>query len=75
MTYLKKILEYTFSGAKVLKGVFSQCDCFDPVNGTRADDFSMVDVKHESCYSGNNLLFAHQAQQVYYLKLSTTTNS
>jgi hypothetical protein len=24
-------------------------------------------VKHESRYSGNNLLFAHQAQQVYYL--------
>jgi hypothetical protein len=28
------------------------------------DDFRMVQVKHESCYSGNNLLFAHQ---VYYL--------
>jgi hypothetical protein len=27
----------------------------------------MVEVKHESRYSGNNLLFAHQAQQVYYL--------
>jgi hypothetical protein len=31
------------------------------------DDFGMVEVKHESRYSGNNLLFAHQAQQVYYL--------
>jgi hypothetical protein len=31
------------------------------------DDFGMVEVKHELCYSGNNLLFAHQAQQVYYL--------
>jgi hypothetical protein len=30
------------------------------------DDFGMVEVKHESHYSGNNLLFAHQAQQVYY---------
>jgi hypothetical protein len=28
------------------------------------DDFRMVQVKDESCYSGNNLLFAHQ---VYYL--------
>jgi hypothetical protein len=28
----------------------------------------MVEVKHESCYSGTNLLFAHQAQQVYYLR-------
>jgi hypothetical protein len=27
----------------------------------------MVKVKHESYYSCNNLLFAHQAQQVYYL--------
>jgi hypothetical protein len=27
----------------------------------------MVEVKHESRYSGNNLLFAHQVQQVYYL--------
>jgi hypothetical protein len=31
------------------------------------DDFGMVEVNHESYYSGNNLLFAHQAQQVYYL--------
>jgi hypothetical protein len=31
------------------------------------DDFGMVEVKHESRYSGNNLLFVHQAQQVYYL--------
>jgi hypothetical protein len=34
----------------------------DPVNDTRVDDFGMVEVKHESWYSGNNLLFAHQAQ-------------
>jgi hypothetical protein len=27
----------------------------------------MVEVKHESCYSGSNLLLAHQVQQVYYL--------
>jgi hypothetical protein len=31
------------------------------------DDFGMVEVKHESHYSGNNILFTHQAQQVYYL--------
>jgi hypothetical protein len=31
------------------------------------DDFGMVEEKHESRYSDNNLLFAHQAQQVYYL--------
>jgi hypothetical protein len=31
------------------------------------DDFGMVEVKHESHYSGNNLLFAYQVQQVYYL--------
>jgi hypothetical protein len=31
------------------------------------DDFGMVEVTHESRDSGNNFLFAHQAQQVYYL--------
>jgi hypothetical protein len=31
------------------------------------DDFGMVEVKHESRNLGSSLLFAHQAQQVYYL--------
>jgi hypothetical protein len=64
---LQKIIEYMFSGTKEVKVVFFECDWFDPVNGTRVDDFGMVEVKHESCYSSNNLLFAHQAHQVYYL--------
>jgi hypothetical protein len=64
---IKKILEYTFDCAKELKVVFVECDWFDQVNGTRVDDFGMVEVKHESRYSGNNLLFVHQVQQEYYL--------
>jgi hypothetical protein len=64
---LQNIVEYTFDGAKELKVVFFQCDWFDPINGTRVDDFGMVKVKHESRYSGSNLLLAHQAQQVYYV--------
>jgi hypothetical protein len=56
---LQKIIEYTFGGNKELNVVFFECDWFDPVNGTRVDDFGMVEVKHESRYSGNNLLFAH----------------
>jgi hypothetical protein len=47
--------------------VFFQCDWFDPINGTRVDEFGMVDVKHGSRYLGSDLLFAHQAQHVYYL--------
>jgi hypothetical protein len=50
-----------FGGTKELKVVFFECDLFDLVNSTRVDNFSMVEVKHESRYSGNNLLFAHQA--------------
>jgi hypothetical protein len=42
--------------------VFFECDWFDPVNSTKVDDFGMVQVKHELRYSGNNILFAHQAQ-------------
>jgi hypothetical protein len=30
-------------------------------------NFRMVEVKHESRYSGSNLLLAHKAQHVYYL--------
>jgi hypothetical protein len=64
---LQKIIEYTFGGNKDLKVMFFECDCFDPVNGTKVDDFGMMQVKHESRYSDNNLLFAHQVQQVHYL--------
>jgi hypothetical protein len=56
---LQKIIEYTFGGNKELKVIFFKCDWFDPVNGTRVGDFGIVEVKHESHYSGNNLLFAH----------------
>jgi hypothetical protein len=59
---LQNIVEYTFSGAKELKVVFFQCDWFDPINDTRVDEFGMVEVKHQSRYSGSNLLLAHQAQ-------------
>jgi hypothetical protein len=58
----QKIIEYTFGGTKEQKVVFFECDWFDLVNGTRVDNFGMVEVKQESCYSGNNLLFAHQLQ-------------
>jgi hypothetical protein len=53
---LQKILEYMFGGAKELNVVFFQCDWFDPVNGTRVDDFGMVEVKRESRYSGKKHL-------------------
>jgi hypothetical protein len=54
--------------------VFSQCGWFDPINGTRVDEYGMVEVKHESCYLGCNLLLAHQVQQVYYLSYSHPTS-
>jgi hypothetical protein len=59
---LQRIIEYTCGGTKELKVVFFECNWFDPVNGSRVDDFGVAEVKHESRYSGNNLLFAHQAQ-------------
>jgi hypothetical protein len=55
----QNIVEYTFCGAKELKVVFFQCDWFDPINGTRVDEFGMVEVKRESRYSGSNLSLAH----------------
>ena len=66
---LQKIIEYTWGGEKELKLVFFDCEWFDPVDGTRMDEFGMVEVKHTSRISGrdNNIVLAHQAQQVYYL--------
>jgi hypothetical protein len=64
---IQKIIEYMFRGIKELNVVFFQCDWFDPIHDTGVDDFAMVEVKHESCYTCINLLLAHQAQQVYYL--------
>jgi hypothetical protein len=57
---LQKILEYTFGGTKELKVEFFEYDWFDLVNDSKVADFCMVEVKHESHYSDNNLLFAHQ---------------
>jgi hypothetical protein len=57
---LQKILEYTFGGAKELKVEFFEYDWFDPVNKSKVVDFCMVEVKHKSHYSDNNLLLAHQ---------------
>jgi hypothetical protein len=65
---LQKIIEYMFNGTKELKVVFFESDWFDIVNGTRVDNFGRVEVKHESRYSGNKLLLAHQVQEVYYLR-------
>jgi hypothetical protein len=56
---LQNIAEYTFSGAEEVKVVFFECDWFDPINGIRVDEFGMVEVKHESHYSGSDLLLAH----------------
>jgi hypothetical protein len=67
MTYFKELLSAHSVAPKSWKLCFFECDWFDLVNNTRVDDFGMVEVKHESRYSGNNLLFSHQAQQVYYL--------
>jgi hypothetical protein len=39
---LQKIIKYTFGGNKELKVVFFECDWFDPVNGTKVDDFGMM---------------------------------
>jgi hypothetical protein len=64
---LQKLIEYTFGDTKELKVMFFECGWFDLVNDTRVDDFGMVEVKHKLRYSGNNILFAYQAQQVYYL--------
>ncbi|WVZ84300.1 hypothetical protein U9M48_031348 [Paspalum notatum var. saurae] len=65
---LQNIVKYEFDGPKPLSLVFFECDWFHPHNGTRVDNFGMVKVKHGSKLEGqDNVVLAHQAQQVYYL--------
>jgi hypothetical protein len=64
---LQKIIEYMFGGAKELRVVYFDCDLFDPISNTRVNNFGMVEVKHMSHLSDNNIVLAHQVPHVYYL--------
>jgi hypothetical protein len=43
---INKILEFSFARNKELKVVIFDCDWFDSNNGTRQNEFGMVEVKH-----------------------------
>jgi hypothetical protein len=43
---IKKNLEFSFAGNKELKVVCFDCDWFDSNNGTRQNQFGIVEVKH-----------------------------
>jgi hypothetical protein len=65
---INKILEFSFAGNKELKVVFFDCDWFDSNNGTRQNQFGMVEVKHNEQLRGYDTFFlAHQDKQVHYL--------
>jgi hypothetical protein len=65
---INKILEFSFAENKELKIVFFDCDWFDNNNGTRQNQFGMVEVKHNDRLQGSDtFVLAHQVEQVYYL--------
>jgi hypothetical protein len=43
---LKNIIKYNFAGNKNLKIMFFDYDWLDPNQGTRENEFGMVEVKH-----------------------------
>jgi hypothetical protein len=48
--------------------VFFDCDWFDPNQGTRENEFGMVEVKHAYRLHGcDPFVLAHQVEQVYYM--------
>jgi hypothetical protein len=59
---LKKFIEHTNRGTKELTIVFFYCCWLHPIFGIRVDNFSMVEVNHNSDISGTNIILAHQAQ-------------
>jgi hypothetical protein len=65
---INKILEFSFATNKELKVVFFDYDWFDSNNGTRQNQFDMVEVKHnERLWGYNTFVLTHQVKQVYYL--------
>jgi hypothetical protein len=65
---IKNITKYTFAGNKNLKTTFFDCDLFDPNQGTRENEFGMVEVKHVQRLHGcDPFILAHQVKQVYYM--------
>jgi hypothetical protein len=65
---INKIIEFSFVGNKELKVGFFDCDWFDSNNGTRQNEFSMEEVKHNERLRGyDTSILAHQVEQVYYL--------
>jgi hypothetical protein len=65
---IKNIIEYNFVRNKNLKTVFFNYDWFDPNQGTRENEFGMVEVKHAHRLRGcNPFVLAHQVEQVYYM--------
>jgi hypothetical protein len=65
---INNFFEFNFAENKELKLVFFDCDWFDNNNGTRQNQFNMVEVKHNDWLQGyNTFVLAHQVEQVYYL--------
>jgi hypothetical protein len=65
---INKILEFSFPRNKELKVVFFDCDWLDSNNGTRQNEFGMVEVKHNERLQGyDTFVLTHQIEQVYYL--------
>jgi hypothetical protein len=57
---INKIIEFSFAGNKELKVVFFNCDWFDSKNGTRQNQFGMVEVKHNKRLRGyDTFILAH----------------
>ena len=71
---IQNILQFKFVGNKELKVVFFDCVWFDNKNGTRQNQFGMVEVKHNEQLHGNiDFILAHQVEQVYYMPYPCTS--
>jgi hypothetical protein len=65
---INKILEFSFVRNNKLKVVFFDCDWFDNKNGTRQNQFDMVEVKHNERLRGyDTFVLAYQVEKVYYI--------
>jgi hypothetical protein len=65
---INKIVEFSFAGNKEFKVVFFDFVWFDNNNGTRQNQFSKVEVRHNERLRGyDTFVLTHQVEQMYYL--------
>jgi hypothetical protein len=72
---VEEIYELEYHGEKAPKPVIFKCQWFDPAVSRKSPKFGIVETRHDSFYSGDDVyIVAQQARQVYYFPYACKTD-